>query len=212
MFKLVLVLSLCSIAAGCRQLKGSFGCESVLACLVSNGLDNSEKLSHCQKASAAVSCYDHVEARCDDQDLKSNITAQINRDISICPDEETSAEEDSECAKYSRKIDEHSDAVVDCVHTFSENKKQLALTSDTFSGHDASAVNVCPLLDQLYLCVLTKSTEICGNAYGSSTSRSFDQSYRSVFYGSECGFDARKARRSVENIFPLLSKTTKLKR
>ncbi|XP_059168322.1 uncharacterized protein LOC131950259 [Physella acuta] len=213
MFKLFLVLFLCYIAADCRHLKRSFGCDSALACLVSSGPDNLEKPSfeqYCQKAKAAASCYHHVEDQCDDQDLKYNISTQINLDYIICSD--GGEEEDSECATNMQKFNEAAEAAVGCVETYLENERQLALTSDTNSGHDASAVNVCQLVDQLYQCVLTTGTEICGSAYGSFQSRLFELSNGQFFHGLECHSHARKARRSVENIFPLLPKKAKLKR
>ncbi|XP_059168319.1 uncharacterized protein LOC131950257 isoform X2 [Physella acuta] len=216
MFKLVLVLSLCYIAAvlDCKPVKRSFGCDSALACLGNYRLENSEKLSfeqYCEKARAAVSCYHHVEDQCDDQDLKYNISSQINLDDLICLEDSETLADDSECAKNMEKMGEANEAAAGCVETYLENERQLALTSDTISGHDASAVSVCPLVDQLYRCVLTTGTEICGSAYGSFQSSLFELSYGQFFHGLECRSHARKARRSVELMVPLLSKATKLK-
>ncbi|XP_059138897.1 uncharacterized protein LOC131927191 isoform X1 [Physella acuta] len=223
MFRLVLVLSLCYIAAECGHVKRG-GCDSVLACsspLESVGPDNVDNLSDeaayeefCQKATAFSSCFSLAEGECDNSELKNNVRGQVNMADFLCSDEtkdDISALADSECAKNELKMVEVQQGVEGCMMSF-QNELQFAFISAMLSGQDASAVNFCPLVDQLSVCVINKATESCGSSVGGFLSRMWNVATGPSFEQLGCGNQARNARRSIETIVPLLAKAAKRRR
>ncbi|XP_059138892.1 uncharacterized protein LOC131927187 [Physella acuta] len=224
MFKLVLVLSLCYIAAECGHIKRSGGCDHVLACaspLENVGPHNVDQLSDeakydqfCRKATAFSSCYEEAEDECENEELKKGLRGQINVADFLCSDEaknDISALADSECTKNELKKIEVQQAMEGCMMSF-QNELQFAFMSVMLSGQDASAVNFCPFVNQLNACVVNKGTESCGSSVGGFLSRMWNVATGPSFEQFGCSNQARNARRNIETIVPLLAKAAKLRR
>ncbi|XP_059168325.1 uncharacterized protein LOC131950263 [Physella acuta] len=196
MFKLVLVLSLCYIAAECGHIKRNGGCDSVLACdrhrvgtdIFNTITNNATYGEFCQKATAFKSCYNGAEKKCDNQELKDNLTAEVNVADFVCSEiskKDFFTVANSECVKNELKVVELELAIDGCTKD-SQQKLKFSLENIT-PGQDASSFNFCPFVNELFVCELKKHTDMCGKRVGGFLDGLLKASTRPSFEQFSCG-------------------------
>ncbi|XP_059168324.1 uncharacterized protein LOC131950262 [Physella acuta] len=204
MFKLVLVLSLCYIAAELRHTKRSDSCDQLKACTNPWTDDFIQKLyekgeafyeQFCQKAKAFSTCYAKAKDTCDDKTFKDVQGRESDQGVFLCSKknkDDLFAFAESECAKNKTLDNMTRIELKACMRNYSSKDKQNC----------SSPAIKCQFLDALKFCILVKNVQYCGRD-GFLVARWWEAKTASTFTSLNCT-------NRFEMLVPLLSAQAKL--